>query len=115
MVASLVDKSLVRQSLAEPEPRFSLLETIREFSLDQLEAAGEVGEARSRHADYFLDLVETADPLLIGPDQVTWLDRLEQEHGNLIAALTWTRDARAHGDVTASGVPVTLAGLRSLT
>ena len=44
VVASLVDKSLVRQSLAEPEPRFSLLETIREFSLDQLEAAGEVAD-----------------------------------------------------------------------
>ena len=112
LVASLVDKSLVRQSLAEPEPRFSLLETIREFSLDQLEAAGEVGEARRRHADYFLDLVETADPLLIGPDQVAWLDRLEEEHGNLIGALTWTRDARAQGDSTIDGVPVTLAGLR---
>ena len=107
-----MDKSLVRQSLADPEPRFSLLETIREFSLDQLEAAGEVAEARRRHADYFLELVETADPQLIGPDQVAWLDRLEAEHGNLVAALSWARDAHARGDATASGVPATLAGLR---
>jgi predicted ATPase/class 3 adenylate cyclase len=112
LVASLVDKSLVRQSLDGSEPRFSLLETIREFSLDQLEAAGEVGEARCRHAEYFLDLVQTADPLLIGPDQVTWLDRLEAEHGNLVAALSWARDDRARGDSIAGGVSATLAGLR---
>ena len=112
VVASLVDKSLVRQSLDAPEPRFSLLETIREFSLDQLEAAGEVAEARRRHADSFLELVETADPLLIGVDQVAWLDRLEVEHGNLVSALSWARDAHARGDVTAGGVPATLAGLR---
>ena len=112
LVASLVDKSLVRQSLTEDEPRFSLLETIREFSLEQLEAAGEVAEARRRHADYYLDLVEAADPRLIGPDQVTWLDRLEAEHGNLVAALSWTRDARLRGDRTVTGVPAGLAGPR---
>ena len=112
VVASLVDKSLVRQSLAGPEPRFSLLETIREFSLEQLEAAGDVPEARRRHFDYFLDLVETADPLLIGPDQVRWLDRLEAEHGNLVAALTWARDAHRRGDSTSRGLPASLAGLR---
>lgn len=112
VVASLVDKSLVRQSMAEPEARFSLLETIREFSLEQLEASGEAGEARRRHADYFLTLVETADPLLIGSDQVGWLDRLEDEHANLVAALTWARAARLGKEVTSSGVPAALAGLR---
>jgi predicted ATPase/class 3 adenylate cyclase len=112
LVGSLVDKSLVRQSVAEPESRFSLLETIREFSLEQLEAAGEVAEARRRHADYFLDLVETADPLLIGADQVTWLDRLEAEHGNLVAALAWARDARLGDGTTGADVPGILEGLR---
>jgi predicted ATPase/class 3 adenylate cyclase len=112
LVASLVDKSLVRQSASDAEPRFSLLETIREFSLDQLEAAGDLAEARRRHADYFLELVEAADPRLIGPDQVVWLDRLEAEHGNLVAALSWARDGHPRGDRTAAGVPATLAGLR---
>jgi predicted ATPase/class 3 adenylate cyclase len=111
-MASLADKSLVRQSFANGEPRFSLLETIREYSLEQLEAAGEADDARRRHADVFLAMVERADPHLIGADQVTWLDRLEVEHGNLIAALTWARDGQALGDRTESGFPAALAGLR---
>lgn len=112
LIASLVDKSLVRQSVDSAEPRFSLLETIREFAMEQLEAAGEAEHARSRHAAYFLDLVETADPLLISAEQVPWLDRLEQESGNLTAALTWTRAARTTGQTVLSGEPVSLAGLR---
>ena len=112
VVASLVDKSLVRQAIVRDEPRFSLLETIREFSLDQLDAAGDVAEARRAHADYYLELVEQADPHLIGPKQVTWLDRLEMEHGNLVGALTWARDAYLAGDRTAAGVPAALTGLR---
>jgi predicted ATPase/class 3 adenylate cyclase len=112
IVASLVDKSLVRQTIADGEPRFSLLETIREYSVDQLEAAGEADDARRRHADFFLAMVERADPCLIGPGQVAWLGRLEVEHGNLIAALTWARDGQVLGDRTGSGIPAALAGLR---
>jgi predicted ATPase/class 3 adenylate cyclase len=111
-LTSLVDKNLVRQSVTLTEPRFLLLETIREFALDQLEAAGEVTEARRRHASYFLDLVETADPLLIGQDQVAWLDRLEGEYGNLLAALSWARDARGTDYRTTAGIPAIEAGLR---
>ena len=112
LISSLVDKSLVRQSLNADEPRFSLLETIREFALEQLEAEGEAAEARRRHVDYFLDLVETADPMLISANQVPWLDRLEAEIGNLTAALVWSREARGLDTTTASGVPAGLAGLR---
>ncbi len=111
-LSSLVDKSLVRQVESNGEPRFTQLETIREFAIDQLEAAGEAEDVRRRHADYFLEFVGTADPLLIGPEQVAWLDRLEDEHGNLGAALAWAREAHASGEQTASGVPGTLAGLR---
>jgi len=111
-VASLVDKNLIRQSSVGGDARFTLLETIRAFAVDQLEAAGEAAEARRRHADYFLDLVETADPLLIGADQVSWLDQLEAEHGNLLAGLSWVRDAHARGAATTAEVPATLAGLR---
>jgi tetratricopeptide (TPR) repeat protein len=112
VVASLVDKNLVRQSLAEPEPRFSLLETIRAFAVDQLEAAGEAAEVRRRHAEDVRQLVEAADPLLIGSDQVAWLERLEAEHGNLVAALTWARDTRAAAGETEAGTVASLIGLR---
>jgi predicted ATPase/class 3 adenylate cyclase len=112
IVASLVDKSLLRQSIDGAETRFSLLETIREFALDQLDAAQEGDAARRRHADFYLELVEEADPRLITRDQVAWLDRLKLEHGNLVAALGWSREAQARSDCTASGVPAALAGLR---
>jgi predicted ATPase/class 3 adenylate cyclase len=112
LVASLIDKSLVRQAPTSTETRFTLLETIREFAVDRLEAASESDDVRRRHAEFFLTLVEQADPLLIGSDQVAWLDLLEAEHGNLVAALTWTRDAHAGGLETESGVPAAQAGLR---
>ena len=112
LIASLVDKSLVRQSLDAAEPRFTLLETIREFAVELLEATGEAEEARRRHATYFLGLVETADPMLIGPEQVPWLDRLEAEMGNLTAALAWVRSVQGVGQTMPDGEPSGLAGLR---
>ena len=72
-----------------------MLETIREFAREQLEAAGG-GEAeltRMLHAEHFLALAEEADPHLTGPEQARWLDRLETEHDNLRAALSWFREA----------------------
>ncbi len=92
-VASLVDKSLVRQ-LGEDEdggePRFSVLTTIREFGLELLEAQGEAPNARRLHAEYFAALAEAAEPHLSGADQRAWLERLEREHDNLRAALAWS-------------------------
>lgn len=90
VLASLVDKSLVRQSMqADGELRFSLLETIQEFALDCLDKHGEMRAIRWAHAVYFLSLVETIEPELIGPRQVERLEELEQEHANLRAALKW--------------------------
>ncbi|MBV9281378.1 MAG: tetratricopeptide repeat protein [Chloroflexi bacterium] len=85
-IASLVEKSLAR---AGPEGRFGMLETIREYALEQLEAR-EAGDAvRWAHFDYYLALAEQAEPRLKGPDQATWFRRLEEEHDNLRAALAW--------------------------
>jgi tetratricopeptide (TPR) repeat protein len=112
IVASLVDKSLVRQTADGDQTRFLLLETIREFALDQLDTSGESSLGRASHAEYFLALVEAADPRLTSGDQVSWLDRLEAEHGNLVAALAWAREAQMAADRTVSGVPASLAGLR---
>ena len=93
-IASLLDKSLVRQDVpTDSEPRFGMLETIREYGLDQLEASGEGPEMRDRHLDYYLALAEDADAGLLGPQQVSWCDRLEAEHDNIRAALGWVLTA----------------------
>ena len=89
-LASLVDKSLVRQrDGAEGEPRFGLLETIREYALERLEQRGELEELRRRHAMRFLELVEAAEPELSRANQVVWLDRLDEENDNIRAAVSW--------------------------
>jgi predicted ATPase/class 3 adenylate cyclase len=86
-LTSLVDKSLIRRNDPNGDPRFSMLETIREFGLEQL-VAEEDGEAvRARHAAYYLDLAVQAEPHLTGADQNVWLDRCDVEHANIRAAL----------------------------
>jgi transcriptional regulator with AAA-type ATPase domain/predicted ATPase/DNA-binding SARP family transcriptional activator len=110
-VASLLDKSLVRQDVpTDAEPRFGMLETIREYGLDQLEASGEGPEMRDRHLDYYLALAEEADAGLQGPQQVSWCDRLEAEHDNIRAAFGWVLTALEEG---VAGTPgLTRAGTR---
>jgi predicted ATPase/DNA-binding CsgD family transcriptional regulator len=96
LLSSLVDKSLVQVAQrGEDGRRFRLLETVRGYALERLAAGGELEELRERHAMYFLDLAERSDPALRGPDQISWLDRLEAEHDNLRAALTWWQLERA--------------------
>jgi predicted ATPase/class 3 adenylate cyclase len=87
-VASLIDKSLLQQTEKE-EPRFMMLETIREYGLEALSASGEMEATRRAHANYYLRLSEEAEPQLGGPEQVAWLERLERERDNLRAALHW--------------------------
>jgi non-specific serine/threonine protein kinase len=90
-ISSLVDKSLLRQVEGlDGEPRFLMLETIREYALERLAESGEEETLRRRHAQYFLQLAEAAEPELRGPQQVAWLERLEREHDNLRAALRWS-------------------------
>jgi len=89
-LTSLVDKSLIRRAEPPGRPaRFSMLETIREFGLERLEASGDLEPTRRRHAEHFLGLAAEAEPHLGGHDQGRWLDRCEQEHANLRAALGW--------------------------
>jgi predicted ATPase/class 3 adenylate cyclase len=92
-LASLVDQSLVRRVETNGHfPRFSMLETIREFGLDQLRARGEFDDAARRHAEHFLDLALEAEPHLTADDQGEWLDRCDREHPNIRAALRWAID-----------------------
>jgi len=88
--SSLLDKSLLRQEEgAGGEPRFVMLETIHEFANAKLEGSGEAEAVRRVHAEYFLALAEEAEPMLWGAEDATWLERLEQEHDNMRAALHW--------------------------
>jgi predicted ATPase/class 3 adenylate cyclase len=91
VLSSLVDKSLVRKEASDGELRFTMLETIREFGMEILEREGEAEGARRRHAEYFLDMSEAAEPELTLRDH-GWLDRIEQEHDNLRAAVRWSID-----------------------
>jgi tetratricopeptide (TPR) repeat protein len=89
-VSSLLDKSLLRQEEGpNGEPRFVMLETIHEFAREKLGKSAEAEEIKRLHAQYFLDLAEEAYPELRGPDQLEWLERLEAEHDNMRAALSW--------------------------
>jgi predicted ATPase len=89
-LSSLVDKSLLRQEeQAEGEVRFWMLQTLREFGLEQLKSTGELEVTREVHAAYYLRFAEEAEPYLCETEQGRWLECLEQEHENLRAALAW--------------------------
>jgi len=93
VLGSLVDKSLIHRVPTLSEAlRFRMLETIREFGREQLDAADEAEATRDRHAAHFLEVAEKAEPHLRGVDQKRWLDELEVEHDNLRAALRWAID-----------------------
>jgi predicted ATPase len=91
LLASLMDKSLLNRAETEDgEGRFWMLETVREYALERLEANREQKEARHGHAVYYLALAKDARPELTGPRQTEWFGRLESEHDNLRAALSWS-------------------------
>lgn len=88
-LASLVDKSLIRRDAHSAEGRFYLLETIREFASERLQAHDETHQTRRRHAMWFSDLADRADLNLLMPNQERWLEALERDHANLRAAFDW--------------------------
>jgi predicted ATPase/DNA-binding NarL/FixJ family response regulator len=89
-ITSLVDDSLLRQTQGPGgEPRYGMLETVREYGLERLEASGEAEAVGSCHAAHYLALAERAEAELLGPRPEPWLARLAADHGNLVAALRW--------------------------
>jgi predicted ATPase/DNA-binding SARP family transcriptional activator len=97
-LASLLDSSLiVRDPSAEADPRFTMLETLREFAADRLDDAGESELAQARHAAYFLELAEREEPRFTGPDPASALNRIAHEHDNVRAALTHLIDHEPEG------------------
>jgi predicted ATPase len=89
-----MDKSLLERATPtqrQPEPRLTMLETVREYGLERLSASGEAAVIRRQHACLYVELVEGLEPRLAGAEQAVWLERLEQDHANLRAALEWSQ------------------------
>ncbi len=95
LLLRLVDKSLVVADMDANEPRYQMLETIRQYAQEKLDEAGESSLARDRHLIYFRRLAEQAKPQLISSQQLVWLDRLEIELDNIRAALSWAQEGGA--------------------
>jgi len=91
VLSNLVDKSLVLSEAEAPDiVRYRMLESVRQYAREQLEESEEAEAIRRRHASYYLTLAKEAEPGLTGAQQQAWADRLEAEHDNLRAALSWS-------------------------
>src|SRR6202165_3038141 len=86
----LADQSLLRRLPDFDEPRFLMLQTIRDFAAERLEESGEAHLIRDRHVQTYIALAQRAQPHLFGPRRKEWLDRLEDDNDNFRAALDWT-------------------------
>jgi predicted ATPase/DNA-binding CsgD family transcriptional regulator/DNA-binding XRE family transcriptional regulator len=92
-LAALLDQSILTQACGrDGESRLVMLETIREYALEQLAVRGEIAPMRQKHAAYYLALVEAAEPALAGAGQAEAIERLEANYPNIRAALHWAVD-----------------------
>ena len=99
-VAALVDKSLVVMDAERTDARYRLLETVRQYADERLAEAGELERLRERHALFFVDFAELAEPhLLGGAGDLAWLARVTAEGDNLRAAAAWTEEDDARNDL----------------
>jgi non-specific serine/threonine protein kinase len=94
LLTALVDKSLVLVKYSGEAARYRLLETVRQYAQARLAEAGDADSIRERHARFYLALAETIEPRLFSSERAIWLERLEQDHANLRAALEWSRSTR---------------------
>jgi predicted ATPase/DNA-binding winged helix-turn-helix (wHTH) protein len=89
-LAVLVDQNMLQRVYSkESEPLFRLLKTHRDYALQQMVGSGQEPLLRQKHFDYYLNLIERAEPELKKAQQIEWLERLENEHNNFRAALAW--------------------------
>jgi predicted ATPase/DNA-binding CsgD family transcriptional regulator len=91
-IAALVESSLLRRGPAasgSTDPRYTMLDMVRQYAVEQLEASGEADATRTRHAHYFTTLATQADRASCGPEGIIWSRRCQDELRNLRAALEW--------------------------
>jgi non-specific serine/threonine protein kinase len=109
IVSNLVEKSLLQRGAGDAgNPRVAMLETIREFAVEQLVASGEEETVRRAHARHYCGVAEAAEPRLRGPEQQRWRDELEADLDNFRAALSWT--LRESGSVQDADYGLRLVG-----
>jgi predicted ATPase/class 3 adenylate cyclase len=89
LLAQLVDKSLLVAEADEALARYRLLEPVRQYAWSKLQTAGEAAGTQRRHWAWCLDFAQRAEAQLRGPEHTVWLGRLEREHDNLRAAMSW--------------------------
>lgn len=90
LVGSLVDKSVVLPlDSPPPEPRYGMLETIREYAMERLDESGDGDAVRRNLTEHWVAVVESVTAQLAGPDQAIWIARLDRENPNFRASLTW--------------------------
>ena len=92
LLQALADKSLISMESDEAGSRFTLLESVWQYSREKLRSSGEFDKIRDRHLDHYLQLAETAAPHLLGPNPAGWLRRLTSESINLRFALEWAAE-----------------------
>ncbi|MFD0416059.1 BTAD domain-containing putative transcriptional regulator [Streptomyces sp. NPDC127108] len=97
LLSRLVDRSLVVASDQRDGPRYCVLESVREYGVEQLREAGEYADVRERHSVHYAGLAVTAGRSLHGPEQRRWLDRLDEESANLRRALDTAVERGAAG------------------
>jgi predicted ATPase/transcriptional regulator with XRE-family HTH domain len=102
LLGLLVEQSLVLAETPAGRMRYRMLEPVRQYALEKLRESGEQDGVRLRHAGYYIELAEAAEPGIKGRDQVEWLDRLETENANLMAAIS--RSAEAGDPETAARI-----------
>ena len=113
LLTGLVDKSLVvYEEGVDGQGRYRLLETVRQYAGDRLQEGGEAQEVQGRAASWFLGLAGEAAPQLGGPEAASWLVRLEAEHDNLRASLTWYEHTDEKSAAGAEAGPQDENGLR---
>lgn len=98
LLSALIDKSLIDPQVSDAEARFHLLEPIRQYGWQHLQAEGEADTLRRRHAQYFATLAESAEPCLMSGQRRSWMIRLGREQNNLRAALGWSQRAKESAD-----------------
>ncbi|MDQ5825282.1 MAG: tetratricopeptide repeat protein [Chloroflexota bacterium] len=99
-IAGLIDESLLKyESYGSGEARYSMLETLKEYGLEQLSVSGESEELQHEHARYYLLLAERAEAELRQRNQLIWFERLGDDHDNLRSALKWSRTQGGSNDI----------------
>jgi len=93
LLTALIDKSLIVNESRGQRSRYRQFEILRDFARDRAcelpDGLADMAETSEHHARFFLALAKSAGPMLVGPEQAQWCERLDQEHDNLRSAMVW--------------------------